>query len=179
MLGFSESIWLMSSSSAMVRRNRARLLQREETRNHLAFAREWVFSADGFVQSIQAQLESEGKDLLDRGVKQKYEATEVIRVASRYVQERMPELGDGLFGTQAVSFWRRLSAQAHGRTWDKPYRPDYVKVAESETHGLLGTSPQTVSWWVSIAMPLGLAAWNLFDDGRRKAPHDGESDVGQ
>lgn len=170
LLGLSEAVWLMGPADRGTRTNRARILSVEELRNIVAFMGDMPTDPNRSVDEMRRRLREDSGDLKSRGVTEKYEATRVIRLAGSHAQELLasPES----LGLQLLFHWRTMSAQAHGRTWDKQYRAGYERgsyVGNTRMSTSMG-SFETLREWFAVTLTLGLAAWTLFDDGRRMAP---------
>ena len=172
LLGSAEAVWLMGPRERSVRTGRAHLLSAEELRHHAAFLNddpEERGNPAGGAAVFKQRRDQELAILARTGFNEKYEATAIIREAGAHVEQIMnvPQ------GTSRwyVSQWRMMSAQAHGRTWDKRYRAGYeagVYNGEQRVSVSRGTV-ETLGQWMSASVGVTAAAWSLFDDGRRSA----------
>jgi hypothetical protein len=172
LLGSAEAVWLMCPEERSTRTARARLLSAEELRNHAAFASDYPEDPDGTAADYRQRYQAERAELDRLGWKEQYQATSVIRAAADFV-ECTWSLPPGS-ARWTVSQWRMMSAQAHGRTWDKRYRHGYVKgeyKGERRLSGNIGTV-DTFGEWLASSVGMATTAWQLFDDGRREAPSE-------
>lgn len=171
LLGSAEAVWLMCPEDRRIRTARAYLLSAEELKNHAAFAADYPEDPDGTAADYRKRYQAELVQLDRMGMKDRYQATNVIRVAAQYVEQHL-SLPQGS-ARWTVSQWRMMSAQAHGRTWDKRYRQGYVKGEYRGEHRLsanVGTVA-TFGEWLASAVGMTAIAWELFDDGRREGPN--------
>lgn len=170
LLGSAEALWLMGPADRATRTARARLLSAEELRNHAAFAADYPEDPDATAAVYRERYQSEVQELKRVGAPTRYEATAVIREAGKSLPLVLGVPDDS--GRDLVSEWRMMSAQAHGRTWDKRYRAGYVRGEYQGEHRISGNvgTVKTLGRWMSVTIGVTLAAWSLFDDGRREAP---------
>lgn len=169
LLGSAEAVWLMCPEEQSVRIARSYMISAEELKNHAAFASDYPEDPDGTAVDYRRRFEAEIAELERIGVKERYQSTNVIRIAAMYVEQRLSlPLGSARW---TVSQWRLMSAQAHGRTWDKRYRRGYVKGEYRGEHRLSGNvgTVATFGEWFASTVGMTAIAWELFDDGRREA----------